>query len=470
MSYSYNGRALSTLCAYVTTNIDTFGKNNLGIGTANSATLDPSITETMLKTGYQQNGVDVQKFCIAYYTENTLAIPSWCTQMRIVMIGGGGSGTATVVTQVAHQQIGQMTNRGGNAHQTVNIHQRTPVKTDSHYYFRKQQDGAQQWDYPPWGYHQHWTWPNHQFISDITSKNDVQLFHKMGKLYTIDAMQRTQKHLNRHFGYNAYTPMAFHVDSPMVPLAWKQGNVYMIPTGDNPTSGWVWISDNPQTHFHVVFTHNTTDLEITAMPQITYFNKIQGNYYLFTAMAFRTGNSIDHAQHVSVQGTHQLTWQHVDTVQQNHTYDSHIDILGTAPGSGGGGGAYVYISTFQYDAGTAQNVSIANQNNNLNLQFQYQGQNSSVIAAAGGQSQAATPGGGGVSSVSGNVVQSGTTIQGQTWLQGINQSGLAGSGQTGGKSGAPSQSTVMNGYGYGGAGGSSSGSAGGAYYRVYYLC
>ena len=146
MSYYYQGTSLSTICNYITSAQDNV--QNLKIAKKTDYT-SLGITETPTKTGfYNATHTDYSTFCIAYYTENQLvSIPSWCRQLRIVMIGGGGSGTtyqggdhqhvnavnthtmthdhvATVHTHTAqHKQQAAVQQSGTAAHTHVGQHQ-----------------------------------------------------------------------------------------------------------------------------------------------------------------------------------------------------------------------------------------------------------------------------------------------------------------------------------------------------------
>ena len=64
----------------------------------NSATntFTSSINETPSNLLYNYQGTDISTYCIATYVESSgttfTSIPSWCTKIRAILVGGGGSG------------------------------------------------------------------------------------------------------------------------------------------------------------------------------------------------------------------------------------------------------------------------------------------------------------------------------------------------------------------------------------------
>ena len=93
-NYSYKNTSLNTLLASGNTNSNSFS----GLGgylTTNYSFENPQAT------GYQVNGTDIANSIIAYYSDfvggsstynGSRTIPSWCNQLKVIVIGAGGGG------------------------------------------------------------------------------------------------------------------------------------------------------------------------------------------------------------------------------------------------------------------------------------------------------------------------------------------------------------------------------------------
>lgn len=388
MSYYYNGTPLSSICRSINTNLS-WTTTNLGITlNTNPATLS-GVNEQPLKTCvYNESKTDISTFCIASYTENSLSIPSWCTQLRVVMIGGGGSGTTPATAQKVHQNAN---------HQDVVYH----------YYVAGQKVDQQQ---------SH----THQYVAAKTTP-------------------ARHDHTRQKRGYSG---------GGVFP------NIYRADRG-NIAIGTNLYSDRDGTQYGLV-------------DKCPYFSDLKPVYF---------NNQVDiPGTQIAASNTQQDVVYHAMTPaqqvdqQQSHTHQNanHSDVPGA--GSSGGGGAYVYISTFQLAGVTGTQISTSG--TNVSMTFQKQGAGTTITANGGTNSQLTTAGSGGtVQAGGGNVSVQGSSLTGQTWLQGqavSGQNGQSGTQATGGASGAGSSGNIFNAYG---AGGSTSSTGGqGAYYRVYYLC
>lgn len=92
---------LSTIVKYCKTaqnltSVQTSFNNFTGVSTVESIFTSGSVNETPSDLGYQINGTDISSFFIAnfsdYTTSTSIQIPSWCTKIRFILIGGGGNG------------------------------------------------------------------------------------------------------------------------------------------------------------------------------------------------------------------------------------------------------------------------------------------------------------------------------------------------------------------------------------------
>jgi len=115
-NYYKNGVSLSTLCKGITTSNYGASFNSLGLTlvTIDTVSSTTAVNEKPNNLGYLLNGTDISTYCIAPYVESTgtnnySSIPSWCSGIRTVLIGGGGTGTAgsvgTVGTNAEAYQI-----------------------------------------------------------------------------------------------------------------------------------------------------------------------------------------------------------------------------------------------------------------------------------------------------------------------------------------------------------------------------
>jgi len=83
-----------------------FGNNNIATDYSYSSTFSSSIDEKPSVTNYMYQGIDIQEYSIAPYTESNTNnfsasnLPSWCTKIRAVLIGGGGGGASAQVNTV----------------------------------------------------------------------------------------------------------------------------------------------------------------------------------------------------------------------------------------------------------------------------------------------------------------------------------------------------------------------------------
>lgn len=402
MSYYYNGTPLSSICRSINTNLS-WTTTNLGITlNTNPATLS-GVNEQPLKTCvYNESKTDISTFCIASYTENSLSIPSWCTQLRVVMIGGGGSGTTPATAQKVHQNAN---------HQDVVYH----------YYVAGQKVDQQQ---------SH----THQYVAAKTTpaRHD----HKKGGY-------RGGRIFPEIYRVNGIAPMgtALFTATHEGPQSIQGGDGAYV-SGDR-IAEWGWVDRPYQQYPDLKPVYNHVDSPGT---QIAASNTQQDVVY----------HAMTPAQQVDQQQSH------------THQNANHSDVPGA--GSSGGGGAYVYISTFQLTGVTGTQISTSG--TNVSMTFQKQGAGTTITANGGTNSQLTTAGSGGtVQAGGGNVSVQGSSLTGQTWLQGqavSGQNGQSGTQATGGASGAGSSGNIFNAYG---AGGSTSSTGGqGAYYRVYYLC
>ena len=100
-NYYKNNIALNSICKYITSNTPDISNNfyksmNIPSGTL---TFSSSINETPLNLGYSYKGTDISQYFIANYIESSTTnftnsqIPSWCTKIRTILVGAGGSGS-----------------------------------------------------------------------------------------------------------------------------------------------------------------------------------------------------------------------------------------------------------------------------------------------------------------------------------------------------------------------------------------
>ena len=100
-NYSYKGVPISSIVKYITNTAAaaSFKMTNAAMTTTTYVSPFTSITETPNNLQYQYNSTDISSFCISNYVEvtssGTVTTPSWCTSMRIVLIGGGAKGISS---------------------------------------------------------------------------------------------------------------------------------------------------------------------------------------------------------------------------------------------------------------------------------------------------------------------------------------------------------------------------------------
>ena len=437
MSYYYQGTSLSTICNYITSAQDNV--QNLKIAKKTDYT-SLGITETPTKTGfYNATHTDYSTFCIAYYTENQLvSIPSWCRQLRIVMIGGGGSGTTYQGGD--HQHVNAVNTHNDTQQHVAAVHTHTANKNHR---AAVNQAAVQQ--------HQH-------VVQNIDIAASDTILTKIHESHT-------------------------HIDSRIFRKSWSQYDRGLSRQTDDRTGGG---NKDILSQFH---NHAYWDLHHIYKDTVAAFRydhtDIQHERPMLHTAAIHqhqvqqyNDNNIAAVQQAAVQQDQQQnqqdqTAQHTEQKTHNDVPVQHKDT--PTAGAGGGGGAFVYISTFQVSNVTSPSMS-AN-SNNVYLSFAAGGTNYSIVANGGGNSSGTSAGSGGTVTVS-NIQQQGDatqqTLQGQTWLQGRSSAGQNGQGQNGGSSSGGAggdcniiNNTFMKQYGIGGS--TSSTGGGSTYYRVYYL-
>ena len=414
MSYYYQGTSLSTICNYITSAQDNV--QNLKIAKKTDYT-SLGITETPTKTGfYNATHTDYSTFCIAYYTENQLvSIPSWCRQLRIVMIGGGGSGTTYQGGD--HQHVAAV-----NTHTMTHDH----VATVHTHTAQHQQQAAVQTTGTQ----------THQHVAAVHQAGVHQQFKQQ---YDYVSADNGSEHT--------------HITQLDIPPYHADFSIYAF-------------SPDIRSHVHHnASTHNHSVDQNGAQVQQAGSQVDQAGTQVHQAAAQQ-----DQQQNQQDQQGHQ-------TDTQNTQQDVPVQHKDTpTAGAGGGGGAFVYISTFQVSNVTSPSMSTSS--NNVYLSFTTGGTNYSIVANGGGNSSGTSAGSGGTVTVSNLLQQQGDAtqqqLQGQTWLQGRSSAGQNGQGQNGGSSSGGAggdcniiNNTFMKQYGIGGS--TSSTGGGSTYYRVYYL-
>ena len=99
-NYKINTNTISQICFQNDNTTYTDVSNNYFKNiklTSKSPTFSGTINEKPNNSGYKYNGTDVSTFCIAPYVESEgstaySSTPVWCTKIRAVLVGGGGSG------------------------------------------------------------------------------------------------------------------------------------------------------------------------------------------------------------------------------------------------------------------------------------------------------------------------------------------------------------------------------------------
>ncbi len=83
-----------------------FKNNNIPTDYSYVSTFSSLIDEKPSVTNFKYQGIDIQEYCVAPYEESSSVnfssskLPSWCTKIRAVLIGGGGGGASAQVNTV----------------------------------------------------------------------------------------------------------------------------------------------------------------------------------------------------------------------------------------------------------------------------------------------------------------------------------------------------------------------------------
>jgi hypothetical protein len=108
-----NKARLSDLIKYVkNANYTTsFGTSSLTLNTSYTSVFSNTINEAPNPLGYKYLGTDISTFSIATWVESAgsttfTSIPTWCTKIRAVLIGGGGGAGGSGTANIAHQTTG----------------------------------------------------------------------------------------------------------------------------------------------------------------------------------------------------------------------------------------------------------------------------------------------------------------------------------------------------------------------------
>uniref|UniRef100_A0A6C0HBX0 Glycine-rich domain-containing protein n=1 Tax=viral metagenome TaxID=1070528 RepID=A0A6C0HBX0_9ZZZZ len=118
-NYSYKGISLSTLVKYFNNTVVNSGSNFLNNGSANTFTVNVSYSEEFTNLtnvnsfngnlGHSIKNTDISTYAVPAYDtygsgSYSLTIPSWCTKIRMILVGGGGGGYggSTTYHQVQH--------------------------------------------------------------------------------------------------------------------------------------------------------------------------------------------------------------------------------------------------------------------------------------------------------------------------------------------------------------------------------
>jgi hypothetical protein len=101
-SYLYKGIDAPQINASFTINqsvFDLYINETIPLDTLYTSDFNPNIVhETISQTNYKIKGTDISQFCIANWVESSTSnfsgttLPSWCTKIRAVLIGGGAGG------------------------------------------------------------------------------------------------------------------------------------------------------------------------------------------------------------------------------------------------------------------------------------------------------------------------------------------------------------------------------------------
>ena len=421
MSYYYNGIALSSLCTSINSTQSKF-TNNLGITLNTSYTaLSTGINEKPTKTGFYNAGTDISTYCIASYTENSISIPTWCTNLRVVLMGGGGNGAGSTTGQQIHT----------NAVQQAAVHTHQPLNQQAAVH-------------------------THQLLNQQAAVHTHQLLNQQAGYHNhVPEKLLTQDHIHQTY-QNPDTAVSHQLYQSDVTNIIRDKNYGGGPTNIHNRNGDIDTRDFVYTTV-VAVQQDTPTVQQTAVQQDT--PAVQQTAVQQDKPAVQQA-----AVQQDTQAVQQAAVQQDKPAVQQAAVQSDIPI----PGSGGGGGGFVYISTFQLANVTSPTIS-AN-SGAVSLQFNYASTPYSITANSGVSGQVSTNGAGG-SVVSSNLTQTGEQVQGQTWLQGTVASGNAGTAATGGTSGISNLTALstnsLSSYGLGGS--STAITPTSSYYRVYYL-
>ena len=99
-NYYKNDISISTIVKCITNstvNACFVGSGQITLTTTYTSTFSARVNEKPSELSYQYQGTDISTYCIAPYVESSgstafTSVPSWCTKIRSVLIGGGGGG------------------------------------------------------------------------------------------------------------------------------------------------------------------------------------------------------------------------------------------------------------------------------------------------------------------------------------------------------------------------------------------
>jgi len=133
-NYKFKGVSISTIAKHRTN--ETIATKYAaifpsGTVTSGSLTFSQSIDERPLSAGipYSIDGTNISQFLIAAYTDGSVSIPSGCTKVRVILIGGGGGGGSGVD---AHNGETQINDDQRNNNDATNQNNRNYINTQYH--------------------------------------------------------------------------------------------------------------------------------------------------------------------------------------------------------------------------------------------------------------------------------------------------------------------------------------------------
>ena len=105
------------LCSYLTNTAVSSNFNNIGLVIGNQTPFN-NIIESPTTLNYSITNTDISSYTIAGYIsgtggESSITLPSWCTKIRAVLVGGGGGGGASTL-KIQIDQIQHVHNEGYN--------------------------------------------------------------------------------------------------------------------------------------------------------------------------------------------------------------------------------------------------------------------------------------------------------------------------------------------------------------------